>query len=122
MSSLEHILECLVLLLREYPLGVEAAHIPLLLQSRMNSTFDIRLFGCQNILEFIRRYVMPSLDVELFKASADSNPENGFVIVRLREQLLPPPPPPPPQQLHSMMPAFSHHQHLQQQQQYYQQA
>ena len=47
--------------------------------NRIGSDFNIKLFGCSSLLEFLKKFVMPTIDIEILY-SGDSHREDSFVI------------------------------------------
>lgn len=54
-------------LLHEFPHGIESTKIAFLLGTKVGINFDPQQFGCSSILEFLRKYILPTIDLEIIR-------------------------------------------------------
>jgi hypothetical protein len=78
---LEVIRNCLYALLQEYPLGIDCTKLPLLLYMKSGIEFNVFVFGCSTLLEFLQKYVMAYYELEFISI----NPyDSSRFLIRLK--------------------------------------
>jgi hypothetical protein len=65
-------------LMREKPAGVKSDEVASLLTSKIGFEFNFKDFGCYSLLEFLKKFIMPTLDIEI--VSSTSNEDDTFLI------------------------------------------
>lgn len=56
-------------LMREFPMGIKSDELPSILQSKINCSFNYKNYGCHSLLEFLKKFVMPTMDIEIISSS-----------------------------------------------------
>lgn len=57
-------------LMRECPMGIKSDELPIALSQRVGYEFNYKNFGCYTLLEFLKKFVIPTMDIEII--SSDS--------------------------------------------------
>ena len=65
-------------------MGIDAKRLPFLLSSRLGYQFDVQQLGCGSILEFLKKFVIPTIDIEIIRSNS---PEQDSYVVRSKELL-----------------------------------
>lgn len=82
--QIEPVLTAFYSLLREFPIGIDARRIPFMLSSRLGYQFDVQQLGCGSLLEFLKKFVIPTIDIEIIR---NNSPEQDSFVVRSKELL-----------------------------------
>lgn len=56
-------------ILREYPMGIKSYEIPVEISKKLAYEFNHKDYNCQTLLEFLKKYVMPTIEFEILSAS-----------------------------------------------------
>lgn len=68
--------------MREIPVGVKSNELPSLLSTRLGYEFDFKNFGCHSLLEFLKKFIIPAMNLEIIT----HNPvDNDSFIIRSKE-------------------------------------
>lgn len=68
--------------MREFPLGLRSDQLPKILSIKLGQEFNFKNFGCHSLLEFIKKFVIPTMDIEIF---SNGPMENESFIIRSKE-------------------------------------
>jgi len=73
-QSIEQILAAFYAILRERPWGIQASELAPAISAKTGVEFDFRHFGCDSLLEFLKKFVIPSIDIEIiYNSPLDQN-------------------------------------------------
>lgn len=64
--SIKPVLESIYNIMRESPMGVPSCTLQLLLSQRIGVLFNPKNFQCHSLAEFLKKYVMPTMEIEIF--------------------------------------------------------
>ena len=64
--------------LREVPFGIRSDALAGVLSSKIGFEFNYQNFGCHSLIEFIKKYVIPSMDIEIIVTGSSEN--DSFII------------------------------------------
>jgi hypothetical protein len=60
-------------MLKEFPMGIDSFKIvPWISEKLESGHFDLRAYGCQTIYEFIRKFIMPTTEIQIINNKPDS--------------------------------------------------
>lgn len=68
--------------MRECPVGVDSDQLPIILGKKLNKDFNYKNYGCNSLLEFLKKYVMPTMDIEIIYSDVA---HNDVYLIRSRE-------------------------------------
>lgn len=60
-------------------MGVKSDMIEREISGRTGKEFNVKLYGCQSLLEFLRKFVIPTIDIEILY-NGDSDREDNYII------------------------------------------
>lgn len=63
-------------------MGVESDKVPVYLGKKMNKEFNFKNYGCNSLLEFMKKYVNPTMDIEIIYNDVN---HNDVYLLRSRE-------------------------------------
>ena len=52
-------------LMREMPFGIESDKLPEILTARLGEEFKVTNYGCYSLLEFLKKFVIPQIEIEI---------------------------------------------------------
>ena len=55
--------------MREWPMGIKSSELVNQITVKIGFQLDMRSFGCSSLLEFLRKFIMPTMDVEIITTS-----------------------------------------------------
>lgn len=55
-------------LMREVPMGIRSDELPSILSNKIGGDFIYKNFGCYSLLEFLKKFVMPTMDIEIISS------------------------------------------------------
>ena len=59
--------------MREYPVGIKSDALPSILSNKIGHEFNFKDFDCHSLLEFLKKYVIPTMDIEIISSSMSDN-------------------------------------------------
>ncbi len=68
--------------MREVPLGIKSDQLPKILSQRLGTEFNFKNYACHSLLEFLKKFIMPTIDIEII---ASGPTENDTFIIRSRQ-------------------------------------
>ena len=68
--------------MREVPMGVDSDKLPIILGKKLNKEFNFKNYGCNSLIEFLKKYVMPTMDIEIIYSDSG---HNDVYLIRSRE-------------------------------------
>lgn len=77
-NKVKTVLTAFLNILREKPTGVKSDEIAQFLTQKIGFVFNFKDFGCYSLLEFLKKFIMPGLDIEI--VSCTSNEDETFLI------------------------------------------
>lgn len=54
--------------MREVPTGIKSDELPSILSNKIGGEFIYKNFGCHSLLEFLKKFVMPTMDIEIISS------------------------------------------------------
>lgn len=81
-EEIQNVISAFFNIMREYPMGVESDKIPIYLGKKMNKEFNYKNYGCNSLLEFMKKYVNPTMDIEIIYNDVN---HNDVYLLRSRE-------------------------------------
>lgn len=54
--------------MRESPVGIKSYELPSALSKRVGYEFKYQNFGCFSLLEFLKKFVIPTMDIEIISS------------------------------------------------------
>jgi hypothetical protein len=51
--------------MRECPVGYDSDKLPEVLAKKLGKEFSYKNYGCNSLLEFLKKYIMPTMDIEI---------------------------------------------------------
>lgn len=83
-ENLKHILTNFYNILKEFPFGIESIDFENKLSQRLGYKFEVKQHGCDSVLEFLRKVIMPTIDIEIL----NTNPyDNSKFVLRSKHYL-----------------------------------
>jgi hypothetical protein len=70
--------------MREHPLGVNSDLVAKYLTNKINFEFNFKNFGCYSLLEFLKKFIMPTIDIEII---TNNTSENEVFMIRSKQFL-----------------------------------
>ena len=64
--------------MREQPMGIKSDELPKILSQRLGQEFEIKSFGCHSLLEFIKKFILPQMDIEIISTFGGYGPNNNM--------------------------------------------
>lgn len=64
-GNIKNVLTAFYNLMREVPLGIKSDELPLILSQKLGTQFNFKNYGCHSLLEFLKKFVMPTMDIEI---------------------------------------------------------
>lgn len=77
-GNVKQVLTAFYNLMRESPMGIKSDELSHALSQRLGYEFKIQNFACFSILEFLKKFVMPTMDIEIIS----SGQENDIFTIR----------------------------------------
>lgn len=77
-NKVKTVLTAFLNLMRERPFGVKSDELSILLSNKVGFEFNIKDFGCYTVLEFLKKFIIPTIDLEI--VSSTSNEDEIFLI------------------------------------------
>jgi hypothetical protein len=65
-------------IMREKPVGIQSDQVSESLTGKIGFPFNFKDFNCHSMLEFLKKYIMPTIDIEII--SNASNDTDAFLI------------------------------------------
>ena len=59
------ILQAFYTVLREHKMGINSDMIVREISSRIGQDFNVKLYGCQLLLEFLSKFIIPTKEIEI---------------------------------------------------------
>lgn len=60
-------------LMREFPMGIKSDELSIILSEKINCEFNYKNYGCHSLLEFLKKFVMPTMEIEIISSSPQEN-------------------------------------------------
>ena len=67
-GNIKTVLTAFYNLMREVPMGIKSNELPLIISSKIGNEFEYKNFGCHSLLEFLKKFVMPTMDIEIISS------------------------------------------------------
>ena len=64
-GNIKNVLTAFFNLMREVPLGIRSDELPKILSQRLGHEFDFKNYGCHSLLEFIKKFVLPTMEIDI---------------------------------------------------------
>lgn len=64
-GNVKQVLTAFYNLMRECPMGIKSDELPILLSQRIGYEFNYRNFSCSSLYEFLKKFVIPTMDIEI---------------------------------------------------------
>lgn len=64
-GNIKNVLTAFYNLMREVPLGIKSDELPLILSQKLGTQFNFKNYGCHSLLEFLKKFVIPTMDIEI---------------------------------------------------------
>lgn len=55
--------------MREVPMGIKSDELPGILSNKIGFEFNYKNFACHSLLEFLKKFVMPTMDIDIISSS-----------------------------------------------------
>lgn len=68
-GNIKNVLTAFYNLMREYPIGIKSYELPTILSNKIGQSFSFKDYGCHSLLEFLKKYVIPTMDIEIISSS-----------------------------------------------------
>lgn len=68
--------------MREFPIGIKSDELPTILSNKLGSAFSYKNYGCHSLLEFLKKFVIPTMDIEIISSSPQ---ENDAYLIRSKQ-------------------------------------
>lgn len=65
--------------MREFPMGIKSDELPKILSAKLGSEFNYKNYGCHSLLEFIKKFVLPTMEIDIVVTSGPQDNES-FII------------------------------------------
>lgn len=78
-GNIKVVLQSFYTVFREYPMGIKSDLIEKEISRIIGQDFNIKHYGCQSVLEFLKKFVMPTIEIEVLY-SGDADREENFII------------------------------------------
>jgi hypothetical protein len=75
-GNIKIVLQAFYTLMREQPMGIKSDELPNQLTNKIGSEFNYKNFGCHSLLEFLKKFVIPTMDIEIISSGGPSESEN----------------------------------------------
>ena len=59
-------------------MGIKSDELPRILSSKLDMDFEYKNFGCHSLLEFIKKFVIPTMEIEIITSSPQEN--DSFIV------------------------------------------
>ena len=82
-ANIQNVLTAFFNLMREYPVGIRSDELQCVLSKKLNQDFDFKNFGCHSLLEFLKKFIIPTMDIEILNNAGPQS--NEPYLVRSRE-------------------------------------
>lgn len=80
-SSIRNVLTAFLNALREVPFGIRSDELSKVLSSKIGYEFDFKNYNCHSLIEFIKKFVIPTMDIEIIVTGPS---ETDSFIIRSR--------------------------------------
>lgn len=68
-GNIKNVLTAFYNLMREFPLGLKSDELPNILSNKLGTQFSFKTYGCYSLLEFLKKFVIPTMDIEILSSS-----------------------------------------------------
>jgi len=68
-GNIKNVLTAFFNLMREVPMGIRSDELPKVLSTKLGQEFNFKNFGCHSLLEFIKKFVLPTMDIDIISNS-----------------------------------------------------
>ena len=68
-GNIKMVLTAFYNLMRQYPIGIKSDELPAILSEKINCEFNYKNYGCHSLLEFLKKFVMPTMEIEIISSS-----------------------------------------------------
>jgi hypothetical protein len=79
-GNIKTVLQAFYTLLRECPMGIKSDELPALLTHKIGSEFNYKNYGCHSLIEFLKKFVIPTMDIEIISNGSPNNETDNFTI------------------------------------------
>ena len=76
--NIKNVLTAFINAMREVPLGIRSDELPKVISAKIGQELDFKTFGCHSLLEFIKKFVIPTIDIEIITSGPCET--DGFII------------------------------------------
>jgi hypothetical protein len=59
--------------MRECPVGYDSDKVQEVLSKKLDKEFSFKNYGCNSLLEFLKKYIMPTMDIEIIYSDVGHN-------------------------------------------------
>jgi hypothetical protein len=81
-GNIKNVLTAFYNLMREVPLGMKSDELPVILSQKLGTQFNFKNYGCHSLLEFLKKFVMPTMDIDII---AYGPSENDAFLIRSKQ-------------------------------------
>lgn len=81
-GNIKMVLTAFYNLMREVPTGIKSTELPQILSTKIGSEFTFKNFGCHSLLEFLKKFVMPTMDIEIISSGPQ---ESDYFTIRSKQ-------------------------------------
>jgi len=72
-NKVKTVLTAFLSLMRERPLGYFSSEISFYLSQKIGFQFNYKDFACHSLLEFLKKYIMPAVEIEIVSNTSNEN-------------------------------------------------
>ena len=59
-------------------MGIRSDELPKILSTKIGQEFNFKNFGCHSLLEFIKKFVLPTMEIDIITSGSEEN--ESFII------------------------------------------
>ena len=68
-DNIRNVLTAFFNLMREMPMGIKSNELPRILSHKLGQEFNYKNYGCHSLLEFLKKFVLPEMEIEIIASS-----------------------------------------------------